>query len=230
MRLAILGLKGHHKTVLSGAERLGDVQVVAVSDDMPENIEKFHRDCPLGKNADVYTDWRQLLEHAVFDYCCVGDENYLRDEQVIRLLERNVHVIAEKPLAVSLERLERIRTALGISKSRLTMLLTMRHDPPFVKMREIIRSGAIGEVCQASSQKSYQLHTRPDWFKHRDRLGGVIPFIGVHAIDLMLWTTGLDFTHVAAFQGRIGTPEILEPRTMPRYCCECRMGPRRRLG
>ena len=36
------------------------------------------------------------------------------------------------------------------------------------------------------------------------RLGGIIPYIGIHPVDLIRWTTGLDFQTVAATQGRTG--------------------------
>lgn len=210
LRLAIVGLKGHQKVVLAGAKKLGDVKVVAVSDDDSAAIAKARKDEELLEGADEYRDWRRLLDHAAIDMCCVCDENYLRDEQLVALAERNIHIVTEKPLATSLEKLERVRRALAQSKSRMTMLLTMRHDPLYVRYRELIQGGAVGNVVLATAQKSYQLHTRPEWFKHQDRLGGIIPYIGIHAVDLIRWTTGLEMTHVAGFQGRIGKPEMKE--------------------
>ena len=38
MKLAFIGLKGHVGTVLAGAKQLGDVEVVAVSDDDPQRL------------------------------------------------------------------------------------------------------------------------------------------------------------------------------------------------
>ncbi len=165
---------------------------------------------PLAHTAEVYTDWRHLLEHTMMDVCCVADENQLRAEQLMALASRGVHIVTEKPLTTTLEDLQRVRAALAKSKSSLTMLLTMRHEAKYAKMRELVQAGAIGEVAQATAQKSYQLHSRPEWFQQRRRLGGTIPYIGIHPVDLLRWITGLDFTHVAAFHGRIGKPEMKE--------------------
>lgn len=210
MRLGLIGLKGHQSVVLEGARQLGNVEVVAISDDSKEELDRFKKRQPLARNAELYTDWKQLLEHSVLDVCCVCDENHVRAEQLLALARRNIHIVCEKPLTTTLDDLERVRTALTKSKSRLTMLLTMRHEAKYAKMRELIKAGAVGEVCQVTAQKSYQLHTRPDWFKERKRLGGAIPYIGIHPVDLMRWVTGLDYTHVAAFHGRIGKPEMKE--------------------
>jgi predicted dehydrogenase len=210
MRLGLIGLKGHHSVVLDGVRQLGNVELVAVADDSKPALERFQKAEPLARKAEVYTDWRHLIEHTMMDICCVGDENHVRAEQLLALAKRNVHIVTEKPLATALEDLERVRAALARSKSRLTMLLTMRHEAKYAKLRELVRSGAIGEVALATAQKSYQLHTRPMWFAERKRLGGAIPYIGIHAVDLVRWITGLDFTHVAAFHGRIGKPEMKE--------------------
>jgi predicted dehydrogenase len=210
MKLGLIGLKGHQSVVLEGARQLGGVELVAVSDDVKADLEKFKKREALAKDAEVYTDWKHLLDHAMMDVCCVCDENHLRAEQLIALARRNIHIVTEKPLATTLEDLERIKSALARSKSQLTMLLTMRHEAKYATLRRLLRQGAIGAVCQASAQKSYQLHTRPDWFKDRRRLGGTIPYIGIHAVDLMAWTTGLDYTHVAAFHGRLGKEEEMK--------------------
>ena len=210
MKLGLIGLKGHQHRVLEGARELGDVELVAVADDSKEALAEFAREEPLAKGAQQYTNWQHLLEHTIMDVCCVCDENVLHAEQLIALCERNIHIVTEKPLTTTLEDLARLREALSHSKSQLTMLLTMRHEEKYVKMRQLVQEGAIGEVCLATAQKSYQLHTRPEWFKERRRLGGTIPYIGIHALDMMRWVTGLDYTHVAAFHGRIGTPQIRE--------------------
>jgi predicted dehydrogenase len=210
MRLGLIGLKGHQSVVLNGARQLGDVELVAVSDDDRRTLDRFVRDSPQARDAQKYSDWRHLVEHSMIDVCCVCDENGVRAEQLLALAARDIHIVTEKPLTTSLDDLARVRVALARSKSKLTMLLTMRHEAKYAKMREIVRSGAIGEVCQITSQKSYRLEERPEWFKHRNRLGGTIPYIGIHAIDLIRWVSGLDFKRVAAFHGRIGSERIKE--------------------
>ncbi|MEW6302222.1 MAG: Gfo/Idh/MocA family oxidoreductase [Verrucomicrobiota bacterium] len=207
MRLALIGLKGHQSTVLEGARALGDVELVAVADDSAAKLESFMSREPLARKAQRYADWRHLVEHTPMDVCCICDENRWRAEQVIELAARGVHLVTEKPLTTTLNDLARVRAALAKSKSRLTMLLTMRHDAKYAKMRDLVQSGVIGEVCLATAQKSYQLGKREAWFKDRERLGGTIPYIGIHSMDLIRWITGLEFTHVSALHGKVGEAE-----------------------
>lgn len=210
MRLGLIGFQGHYGVVLDGARKLGNVELTAVAADSRPVLERFQKAEPLARKAEIYTDWRLLLEHSMIDVCCICDENHVRAEQAIALAKRNIHIVAEKPLATTLDDLERIRAALAKSTSRLTMLLTMRHEGRYAKMRDLVQAGEIGEVAVVTAQKSYQLHERPEWFKERKRLGGTIPYVGIHVLDLMRWITGLDFTQVAAFHGRVGKPEMKE--------------------
>ncbi len=208
MRIALLGLKGHHANVLSGLALTPGCQVVAYSEELPENLEKFRARYPqIAAGADHYQDWRRLLDHAMFDVCVVGDENGLRAQQLLPLLDRGTHLIAEKPLTTTLADLAKVRAAAAKSKSVLTMLLTMRHDAPYAALRKLVAEGAVGKVCHVDVQKSYQLHTRPEWFKDQARLGGIVPYIGVHALDLVRWTTGLEIVRGAAVQGKTGTTD-----------------------
>ena len=192
------------------ARLLGDVAVVAISDDDPQSLAAHKENEPLLVKTEGFAGWRHLLDHTRLDVCCVADETGVRFEQLLALLERDVHIVSEKPLVTTLSDLERLRGAFAKSKSQLTMLLELRHQPKNLRVREIIERGDIGEVAQVTTQKSYKWRERPAWFSSRARLGGTIPYIGIHSLDTIRWVTGLDFTHVAAFHGTIGHPEMGE--------------------
>src|SRR6185436_14615377 len=119
----------------------------------------------LFQKAQGYEQWRHLIEHTMLDVCCVAGESGVRCEQLLALIERGVHIVSEKPLVTTLADLERVRAAFAKTKSQLTMLLELRHQPKNVRVREIIRRGGIGEVCLVTTQKSYQWGVRADWFQ-----------------------------------------------------------------
>lgn len=210
MKLALFGLKGHENVVLSGARELGQIEVVGIAHDRPEDIAKLKESQPWLSSAAEYPHWRQLLEHSMPDIVCVCDENWMRAEQLIALAERGIHIVTEKPLTTTHADLNRVRYALANSRSKLTMLLTMRHEAKYATFREIVQRGDLGTICQVTAQKSYRMGQRPEWQKSRQTLGGIIPFIGIHPIDLIRWTTGLEYTRVAALHSNLGRPEFRE--------------------
>jgi predicted dehydrogenase len=209
MRLGMIGLKGHQSTVLAGARQLGGWDIVGVAEGDKAVADRFKQRERLAAKAVLFDDWRRLLDHTQMDVCCVCDENGVRAEQLVALAKLGVHVVAEKPLTTTLADLARVRAAWEKSKGRMTMLLTMRHEAKYAAARQLVRDGAVGEPLLASVQKSYRLETRPDWFRSFKRLGGTIPYIGIHAVDLMRWVAGQDFTQVAAVQGAQGKRDVM---------------------
>jgi predicted dehydrogenase len=210
MRIGIIGLKGHYGECLHALPQIPDARIVAVSDDRPEAAAKFCRGNALADGAEAYTDWRHLVEHSMLDVCVVCDENHLRAEQIVALAQRNVHICAEKPLATTLAGLAQLKAAVAASQSKLTMLLVMRHMGKYARMHELIAKGAIGEPGMVTAQKSYRFGQRPAWQKTRERHGGTIAYVGIHALDLMQWVPNLKFARAAAFHANVARPDYGE--------------------
>jgi len=202
MKVGLIGLKGHYGVMLEGLKLLEDVELVAVADNEDERLRNF-------PSADVrkYKNWRELLDRERLDAVVETDMDGRRAEVLVECARRRLPVLAEKPLAMNLEQLEAVRQAVQESGIRLSMLLTMRFESPYRVFRDLVLSGRVGKVCLASAQKSYKLGRRPAWQKDRRTFSGIIPFIGVHALDLIRWTTGEEFTEVMAYHGNTGHPE-----------------------
>lgn len=208
MRIAIAGLKGHQGVVVEGIARVPGAQIVAASDDEPGKAEALAGLSCAVPDLRTYQDWRQMLDEVEIDILVEAGVDSERADVICAALDRRLHVLAEKPLAWNLEGLKRVRDALEGSRACLSMLLTMRYDPLYRAVRRAVQSGRVGRVCLASMQKSYRLGQRPAWQRDRRTFSGIIPFIGIHALDLIVWTTGLKPVSGFAYQGNTGHPEI----------------------
>ena len=208
VRLALAGFDGHPEEILRVLPQLPDVELVAVAEEEsdPEAQANVLRDRFAAK-ARRYETLAQLLAGEQPDVVAVCNHNGRRSAAILACAARKVNVIAEKPLALNRMDLDAVYAAVKRSGIELGMLLPMRFDSPYLAMRRIVESGAIGEVVQMDAQKSYQLGARPAWQKHRATYGSTILWIGIHSIDLMLWVSGRRFTEAASLQGRVGFPE-----------------------
>jgi predicted dehydrogenase len=63
-------------------------------------------------------------------------------------------------------------------------------------------------VAQIAGQKSYKLGERAEWMRHRETFGGSIPYIAIHMVDLMRFTSRREMVDAVSFQSRIGHPEM----------------------
>jgi predicted dehydrogenase len=214
VRVAMAGLEGTHATEITNPlPRLPDVEVVALSDPDPKLRERFAAKPGLGQ-ARQYDDYRAMLAKEEVDLVAINNSNGERAAAILACAARGLHVIAEKPLALTRAELDKVKRAMAAKKLALGTLLPMRFSPPYLALRRIVADGLIGEVLQMSAQKSYQQGARAAWFLKHGSYGGTIPWIGIHMIDLMRWTSGRELRQASGFQARIGVPGLGEMETV----------------
>jgi len=209
VRVAVLGLEGHVGEILDSLKSLPDVGLVAISDRDP-NLRRKIRQRPGLESALEFADHRELLEKCKLDVAGICGGNGERADLILACAQRKLHVVAEKPLAIERDQLERVKEAVLHNGIRITMLLPMRFWPAFQTIQQVVRSGKIGEVAQVAAQKSYKLEARPDWMKKQATFGGIFPYIGIHMLDLLRFATGLEVVEVASLQSRVGHSELQE--------------------
>ena len=208
IELAVIGLKGHEYIVLDALPDLPEVRLAAVAEDNPEALKRVPNFPGATSETRAYLDYHELLENHRPDIVVEAGTDRARADTLVACAERGINLISEKPLAHDLKGLERVEKAIAKAGVELSMLITMRCHPPYLAMREAIASGLIGEVAQGGGQKSYRLGERPEWQKSRETFSGIIPFIGIHVMDLFRWTTGREFAEVMAYASNVGHPEM----------------------
>jgi len=207
VRLALIGLEGHTGEILGHLKDLPDMELVALCDPDPRAMAALARR-PYAARARQYTDYRRLLDQEQLEMAAVCGANGSRAEIILACAAKKLHVVAEKPLATERADLDRIKQAVDQQGIHLTCLLPMRFNPVYAAMQQMVSAGEIGEVAQMGAQKSYKLGERPEWMRHRATYGGTIPYIGVHMVDLMRFTSGRELVETVAFQSRVGFPEL----------------------
>lgn len=206
IRIAVIGVEGHIGEITTPLKSLPDVELTAVADASDAAARKLATRS--GKQARVYTDYRRMLDAEKLDLVAIGGANGDRAAAVVACAERKLHVVAEKPLGTSRAQLESIKASVERNRVRLTMLLPMRFSPPYLELRRIVQAGEIGEVAQMGAQKSYKLGERSGWMRRHASYGGTIPYIGIHMVDLMRFTSGRELVEAVSLQTRIGHPEM----------------------
>ncbi len=104
------------------------------------------------------------------------------------------HVLVEKPLATTLEDCDAIICACEAAGVKLMTGHICRFDPRYVRCRDAVAAGELGEVVQVFARRNNILASGR-------RIGpraSVAFFLGVHDIDLIQWVTGERITRVHA--------------------------------
>src|SRR5258706_5333560 len=143
-RGAILGagnvaLLGH----VPGWRQRSDVTIVAAADARPEAEAAVHAALP---EARFYRSAEELYEKETLDFVDVASPPSTHAALVGGALERSLHVLCEKPLVLSSAELHAL-TALASRKERaLVTVHNWLYAEPIMKAREIVSSGAVGDV------------------------------------------------------------------------------------
>lgn len=208
VRVGIIGGAGHVGYIVKGIEELGDACVCAVAPGCPEeDVEQVKRRAGAGPDTSVYPDYRDLLEREELDIVGVSPFYYLHADVTCAVLRRGAAVYCEKPLALTHASLEAIRDARDASGAAIGTMLNFRYEPAFNTARRLVEAGAIGQPTVGYSQKSYKRGERPEFYRQRDTFGGIVPWVGIHAIDWFRWVSGLEYVAVSAHHSKLHRPD-----------------------
>jgi predicted dehydrogenase len=197
LRFGVVGL-GARSRIAQYAHRPGEgSEIVALADPAAAQREAAQERYP---NASTYADHTDLLDQKL-DGVFLTTPDDLHEDPAIDFLRAGVAVFVEKPLAITTTGCDRVLQAAYETGARLYVGHNMRHMPFVLTMRELIRSGAIGDVkaiwCRHFVGHGGDYYFK-DWHADRRRTTGLLLQKGAHDIDVMHWLAGGYTTRVNA--------------------------------
>lgn len=166
--------KGH----IPAYSKRDDVEVVAIADVCEARRELAKKSLP---QVRVYETFEQLLAAEVdLDILDISTPPHVHAEIAVVALERGLHVLCEKPLAVSTEAAKSMLLAAEKNKRVLFPCHNYKHAPVVKVIQDAISSGKIGEVTSVTLQTFRNTHAkgvsewRTDWRRDFKTSGGGI--------------------------------------------------------
>lgn len=156
-------------------------------------------------SCNLYTDYNKMLEQDDIDIITICTPNHLHAEETIQAAEAGKHILIEKPVALNLEDLKRMRDAVREAKVKTVVGFVLRWNPFFQTAKSLIKGGALGEIFYAECD---YLHRIGDWYSGWEwvtkAFSGGSSFLaaGCHSIDALRWFVGEEVTEVSAYSGR----------------------------
>ncbi|MDZ4720119.1 MAG: Gfo/Idh/MocA family oxidoreductase [Roseiflexaceae bacterium] len=185
--------------------------------------------------AATYTDWRTMFDSVDLDAVVVSTPHHYHVEPTMAALERGLHVLVDKPMALAGREAWAMVAAAERTKRILMVAYATRAEQGLRWLKRQLDAGIIGQIRQIScSMTTYRrwfwqadaippdvmdvVHSVlsvPDAFHegwqdwHRDPAqmgGGTFPDIGIYSLDLVLWLAGAPAVEVVAFTENAGLP------------------------
>jgi predicted dehydrogenase len=208
IRYAVVGL-GHIAQVailpaFAHAKR-NSVLVALVSDDTTKRREvaKKYR---LPKTYS-YPEYERCLEQV--DAVYIALPNSMHEEYTVRAAKAGVHVLCEKPMAVTVHECRRMIRASRSNSVKLMIAYRLHFEEINLKAIDIIRQGRIGEPKFFNS--SFSMVVRPGNIRTQaEKGGGTLYDIGIYCINAARYLFRSEPTEVLAMSVNSGLQKLSE--------------------
>ena len=136
-------------------------------------------------------EFGRMLDEQEVDVVIVTSVDRTHDHYIVAAMEAGRDVITEKPLTTDAEKCQRILDTQARTGRKLTVSFNYRYAPRNSAVKELIQSGAIGEVQSVHFEWLLDTRHGADYFRrwHRDKRnsGGLMIHKASHHFDLVNW-------------------------------------------
>jgi myo-inositol 2-dehydrogenase/D-chiro-inositol 1-dehydrogenase len=193
LRVGVLGVgrigKIHAENLVA---RIPDAQLAIVADIFPEELKAVAARLGIPKTATDYKDVIHLRDIDAVVVCTPTNTHY---EIILDAAAAGKHIFCEKPIELSVEKINTINETIEKSGIQLMVGFNRRFDPNFSKVREMIESRKIGEpqVLRITSRDP-----GPPPENYLRASGGLFLDMTIHDFDMARYLMGTNVKEVYA--------------------------------
>lgn len=151
--------------------------------------------------AAAHDDYRALLDDPHIQAIAIVTPDSAHEEIALAAIAAGKHILAEKPLAMSIEACEHIVSAAERANVKLMVDFHARWSPPLCRAHDSIRKGEIGLPRHVYYRLNDRIFVPTKMLSWADKTT-VLWFVGSHAIDTVRWLLDDEVCRVYAVAGR----------------------------
>ncbi len=194
IRIGIVGCGQMGRWHFDAYRKNSQAELVAFADTNLESAERLAAE----STGKAYASTKDMIANERLDGVSVCTVPSTHRDIVFDLLDAGIHVLCEKPLAISVDQAKDM-TAKATEKNLLLLTaFKFRYFEEVQKVKEIIGSGGLGKIANFRLMFGGYIDMAGTWFAQK-RLsgGGILMDNGPHAIDLIRYLFG-EITAVSA--------------------------------
>ena len=190
LRFGVLGAgrigKVHARTIAAS----GKAKVAYLADALPRAAADLAAEVG-AKVASV----EEIIAAKDVDAVLIATPTPFHAEQIEAASNAGKSIICEKPVSLSVERIEQCLKVVEKNKTTLMIGFNRRFDPSFAALQKRLREGAVGEVELATIISRDPAPPPPEYVKSS---GGIFRDMMIHDLDLARFLVGEEFVSVSA--------------------------------
>lgn len=206
LRYAIIGCGRISPNHLMAAKE-NNLNIVALCDLIPANMADKIVKCGLPNSTKQYTDYKQMLDEEDLDLIAIATESGKHAAIALDCIEKGIHVIIEKPIALSLEDADAIIAAAERKGVQVSACHQNRFNKSIQKIREAVEAGRFGKLFHGTAHirwnRGPSYYKQAAWRGTWEQDGGALMNQCIHNIDLLRWMMGDEISEVFAYTDRL---------------------------
>ncbi|RKY81170.1 gfo/Idh/MocA family oxidoreductase [candidate division KSB1 bacterium] len=209
VRIGIIGLGsmgiGHANTMKS----IEEVELTAVSDVDSRMVEQLAAEF----QVQGFTDYRDLIDSDLVDAVIVATPHYFHPPISIYAMNKGLHVLTEKPVAVTVGEADQMNKAAKESGVKYVVMYQKRSVPLYRAAKRLIEEGRLGELHRTCfiepNYRTQAYYNSASWrATWKGEGGGVLINQAPHGIDIFTWLGGLPSRVSAKTRTRLHDIEV----------------------
>ncbi|HEX3807975.1 MAG TPA: Gfo/Idh/MocA family oxidoreductase [Gaiellaceae bacterium] len=169
-----------NRKVIPGAKESPKVELVGVASRTQERADAYAREWDIPR---AYGTYEALLADPEIEAVYISLPNTMHCEWSIKAVEAGKHVLCEKPLSRHPNEVEAAFAAADRAGRLLSEAFMYRHNPQTKKLKELVESGAIGELRLIRSTFSYGMYDEDNIRLRTDLEGGALMDVGCYTVS-----------------------------------------------
>lgn len=198
IRFAVVG-QGHfaQSAVLPAFDTVDNCELVALFSDDATKLEQLKQEYEVD-HALGYDQYDEYLRGGAVDAVYIALPNHMHCEYTVRAAAAGVHVLCEKPMAVTSEECERMIAACDQAGVKLMIAYRLHFEEANMSTVDLLLNGKLGVPRYFTSAFSQQV-TEGNIRTEADKGGGPVFDIGIYCINAARYLFRAEPTEVMAF-------------------------------
>ncbi|MFC6347131.1 Gfo/Idh/MocA family protein [Vagococcus carniphilus] len=176
-----------------------EIEVVMVSDVTGNHFDMFEE-----RNIPQTKDYHELLKNPEVEAIFIATPDGTHGEIVLEAIKYQKHIICEKPLEITEEKVRELEIALVNYEKVFLVGYVLRYAPLYAKAKELLKSGIIGDIYLANGIDHIHYGGYAffhDWHRTKEKSQSLLLQKSSHSLDILNWMIDSEPIQVAGLGG-----------------------------
>lgn len=188
VKLGLIGAGGISQAHCRTMASIEGAEIIAVSDLVQANLDRAKENWGISK---TFNDYNEMLEMDELEAVLVCTPTGVHGAPTVAALKAGKHVLCEKPMEAKLGSATEMVRAAHENGKILMVALKLRYSPQVIKAKEIVDTGALGDIYYVETVADRRRGNPGGSFIRKATAGlGASADIGIYALDTALYLMG----------------------------------------